>query len=35
MPAGGGLRLKYSEPVYLDDVAADFPDMKVVIAHSS
>ena len=35
MPGGGGLRLKYSEPIYLDDVAADFPDMKVVIAHPS
>ncbi|CAM2169825.1 hypothetical protein PSAC2689_10131 [Paraburkholderia sacchari] len=32
---GGGLRLKYSEPIYLDDVAADFPDMKIVIAHPS
>ncbi|MEO6973996.1 MAG: amidohydrolase family protein, partial [Rhodoferax sp.] len=31
MPGGGGLRLKYSEPIHLDDVAADFPDMKVVI----
>lgn len=35
MPGGGGLRLKYSEPIYLDDVAADFPDMKVIIAHPS
>lgn len=35
MPGGGGLRLKYSEPIHLDDVAADFPDMKVVIAHPS
>ena len=35
MRGGGGLRLKYSEPIYLDDVAADFPDMKVIIAHPS
>ena len=35
MPGGGGLRLKYSNPMYLDDVAADFPDMKIVIAHPS
>ncbi|CAL8481620.1 amidohydrolase family protein [Caballeronia sp. S22] len=35
MPGGGGLRLKYSEPIYLDDVAADFPDIKVIIAHPS
>jgi predicted TIM-barrel fold metal-dependent hydrolase len=35
MPGGGGLRLKYSNPMYLDDVAADFPNMKIVIAHPS
>jgi len=32
---GGGLRLKYSNPIHLDDVAADFPDMPIVIAHPS
>jgi len=32
---GGGLRLKYSDPMYLDDVAADFPNMKIIIAHPS
>ncbi len=32
---GGGLRLKYSNPMLLDDVAADFPDMPIVIAHPS
>lgn len=35
MPGGGGLRLKYSNPMYLDDVAADFADMKIIIAHPS
>jgi predicted TIM-barrel fold metal-dependent hydrolase len=35
MPGGGGLRLKFSNPIYLDDVAADFPDMKIIIAHPS
>jgi predicted TIM-barrel fold metal-dependent hydrolase len=35
MPGGGGLRLKYSQPIYLDDVAADFPDITVIIAHPS
>jgi len=35
MPGGGGLRLKYSNPIHLDDVAADFPDMTVIIAHPS
>jgi predicted TIM-barrel fold metal-dependent hydrolase len=32
---GGGLRLKYSNPLVLDDVAADFPDMPIVLAHPS
>jgi uncharacterized protein len=32
---GGGIRLKYSNPLYLDDVAADFPDMPIVLAHPS
>jgi len=35
MRGGGGIRLKYSNPIHLDDVAADFPDMKVIIAHPS
>ena len=35
MPGGGGLRLKYSNPIHLDDVAVDFPDMTVIIAHPS
>jgi predicted TIM-barrel fold metal-dependent hydrolase len=35
MPGGGGLRLKFSNPIHLDDVAADFPDMKIIIAHPS
>ncbi|NYE23540.1 amidohydrolase family protein [Pigmentiphaga litoralis] len=35
MRGGGGLKLKYSNPIHLDDVAADFPDMKIIIAHPS
>jgi predicted TIM-barrel fold metal-dependent hydrolase len=35
MPGGGGLRLKYSNPIHVDDVAVDFPDMTVIIAHPS
>jgi predicted TIM-barrel fold metal-dependent hydrolase len=35
MPGGGGLRLKYSNPIHLDDVAADFPEMPIIIAHPS
>lgn len=30
---GGGMLLKYSDPLHLDQVAADFPDMTVVMAH--
>ena len=32
---GGGLRLKYSNPMCLDDVAADFPSLQIVLAHPS
>ena len=35
MPGGGGVRLKYSNPIYLDDVAVDFPDMPIIMAHPS
>jgi len=34
-PGGGGLKLKYSNPMCLDDVAADFPELKIVLAHPS
>ncbi|GGF36308.1 4-hydroxyphenyl-beta-ketoacyl-CoA hydrolase [Youhaiella tibetensis] len=35
MPGGNGMRLKYSNPMYIDDVAADFPDTPIVLAHPS
>jgi len=35
LPGGGGIRLKYSNPIHVDDVAVDFPDMPVVLAHPS
>jgi len=35
MRGGMGMRLKYSNPMYLDDVAVDFPDMPIVLAHPS
>jgi len=35
MRGGGGLRLAYSNPMHLDDVAVDFPDMPIIIAHPS
>jgi uncharacterized protein len=34
-PGGGGIRLKYANPMYLDDVAADFPDLDIILAHPS
>jgi predicted TIM-barrel fold metal-dependent hydrolase len=33
MRGGGGLRIKYANPIHLDDVAADFPDLQIVMAH--
>ena len=35
MPGGMNMRLKYSNPIHLDDVAADFPDMPIILAHPS
>ena len=35
MRGGGGLRLEYSNPIHLDDVAIAFPDIKIIIAHPS
>ena len=35
MRGGGGIRLKYGQPMLLDDVAVDFPDMNVILAHPS
>ena len=34
-PGGGGYKLKYARPIFLDDIAADFPDLKIVSAHPS
>jgi predicted TIM-barrel fold metal-dependent hydrolase len=35
MRGGGGVRLKWGQPMLIDDVAVDFPDMKVILAHPS
>ena len=35
MPGGGGIRLKYGQPMMVDDVAVDFPNMKIILAHPS
>jgi len=34
-PGGGGIRLKYGNPMLIDDVAVDFPDMPIILAHPS
>ncbi len=35
-PGGGGIKLKFSRPIpYVDDVAADFPDLRIIMAHPS
>ncbi|MGN9786438.1 amidohydrolase family protein [Nonomuraea sp. ZG12] len=35
VPGGGGIRLKYSNPMLLDDVAVDFPELRIILAHPS
>ncbi|HWV86191.1 MAG TPA: amidohydrolase family protein [Capillimicrobium sp.] len=35
MPGGGGIKLKYSNPMAVDDVAADFPGLDIILAHPS
>jgi predicted TIM-barrel fold metal-dependent hydrolase len=35
MPGGGGVRLKYSNPMCIDDVAAEFPELEIILAHPS
>jgi predicted TIM-barrel fold metal-dependent hydrolase len=32
---GGGIRLRYGNPMLVDDVAVDFPDIPIVLAHPS
>jgi predicted TIM-barrel fold metal-dependent hydrolase len=32
---GGGIRLKYANPMAVDDVAASFPDLPIILAHPS
>lgn len=33
LPGGHGIKLRYSDPMLLDDVAADFPYLTIVMAH--
>jgi hypothetical protein len=35
LPGGRGIKLRYSNPMLLDDVAADFPGLTIVLAHPS
>jgi predicted TIM-barrel fold metal-dependent hydrolase len=35
MRGGGGIRLKFGNPMDVDDVAVDFPDMPIILAHPS
>ena len=34
-PGGAGIRLKYGHPMPIDDVAVDFPEMPIIMAHPS
>ncbi len=35
LPGGRGIKLRFSNPILLDDVAADFPGLTVILAHPS
>jgi predicted TIM-barrel fold metal-dependent hydrolase len=35
LPGGRGIKLRFSQPMLIDDVAADLPDLTVVLAHPS
>src|SRR5690606_26853140 len=35
LPGGRGIKLRYSDPMLLDDVAADFPELAIIMAHPS
>nr|WP_239317830.1 amidohydrolase family protein [Planobispora longispora] len=35
VPGGGGIRLKHSNPMLIDDVAVDFPELRIILAHPS
>jgi predicted TIM-barrel fold metal-dependent hydrolase len=34
-PGGSGFRLRYSDPMLLDDIAAEFPALQLIFAHPS
>ncbi|HEX8996221.1 MAG TPA: amidohydrolase family protein [Ktedonobacterales bacterium] len=35
MPGGGGIKLDYTRPIYLDSLAVDFPKLTIIGAHPS
>jgi len=35
LPGGRGIKLRYSDPMLIDDVAADHPDLTIILAHLS
>ena len=35
LPGGRGIKTRYSDPMLLDDVAADFPGLDIIMAHPS
>ncbi|MDH3302711.1 MAG: amidohydrolase family protein [Acidimicrobiia bacterium] len=35
LPGGRGIKLRYSDPILMDDVAADFPELPIILAHPS
>ncbi|MHC3456123.1 amidohydrolase family protein [Streptomyces prasinus] len=35
LPGGRGIKLRYSDPMLLDDIASDFPGLTIVMAHPS
>ena len=35
LPGGRGIKLRYSDPMLVDDVAADFPHLTIILAHPS
>lgn len=35
LPGGRGIKLRYSDPMLLDDIAADHPGLTVILAHPS
>ena len=35
LPGGRGIKLRYSDPMLVDDVAADFPGLTIILAHPS